>query len=591
MLPLNAKGYNQTYIVRSADINADEQDTWACRETLFRCGNYCYEGIVKLSYQNAFEMTLKGPCVCIAKSIFINTLFLKSFFSDIPHLIPKIQQQQHNLSYSCKSPDIPVSSIYHGPIHAFEGAQDLLARELASDKIMSKITHLRKKNRWMENDSIYFELVGDASYLFPEILFICSKVYTYANELLYNIIYFEGTIYVTIEEMKGEQPLIDINFPDLSCGGQDAVLSLFGDEDLPWLKLSIWQLKPPRIWKEQTPPQHEQRDLSSDCYVQSYCILKSQDGGDERDVMFRYGSWCYSGRVELASTLSLDDLPALIPILRLQQSKLSFESDISKIVRSTFASALEYASMAASVMEVEAMSSENFIKSLICREGPKTHSHWLEDDKFTCVFEFSCTSNHILDNVEMIATKSFQPRYTATSIYHDGSFFLMLHENGNEQPLLDSNFPDLSIRTQRHLVQSYPSGLSSWSQLRKLSICCIKNSDSVISGNDLLGLPHIKNLSSRSNSISSIEDESDEPLLTNAIHSAMDVLDDAMLDICNMFDNAMGNCDRCDNQSEFDRAARMSALERKLEVMRSRIEAEETEDDRNGTSLITNIGL
>ena len=68
LLPLNAKGYNQTYIVRSADVDADEHDTWACRETLFRCGNYCYEGVVKLSYQNAFEMTLKGSCFCIALS-------------------------------------------------------------------------------------------------------------------------------------------------------------------------------------------------------------------------------------------------------------------------------------------------------------------------------------------------------------------------------------------------------------------------------------------------------------------------------------------------------------------------------------------
>jgi len=561
LLPLNAKGYNQTYIVRSADVDADEHDTWACRETLFRCGNYCYEGMVKLSYQNAFEMTLK----------------------DIPHLIPKIQQQQANLSYSCEFSDITVSSIYYGPIHAFESAQNLLTRELSSDKVIGKIAHLQKKNHWIENGSVYFELVGDASYLFPDILFICSKVYAYANELLYNIIYFEGTIYVTIEELKGEQPLIDINFPGISCGGRGAVLSLFEDEDLPWMKLSIWQRK---------PPQKICTDLSSDCYVQSYCILKSQDGGDGRDVMFRFGSWCYSGQVELASTLSLDDLPALIPILRLQQSKLSFESDISKIVKSNpFASALEYVSRAASVMEVEAISSENFIKSLINQEGPDSHSHWLEDDENTCVFEFSCTSNPILDHVEMIATKSFQSQCTAISIYHDGSFFLMLHENGIEQPLLDSNFPDLSKRIHRHLVRSYPSGLSSWPQLRKLSICCIENSGSVTSKSDLLDLPHTEDLPS-SISLSSIEDEPDEPLLANAIHSAMEVLDDAMLDICNMFDNAMGSSsfDRCDNQSQPDRAARMSALERKLEVMRSRIKTEDIEEgpwDTNGTPIIT----
>jgi len=44
--------------------------------------------------------------------------------------------------------------------------------------------------------------------------------------------------------------------------------------------------------------------------------------GDVRDVMFRFGSWCYSGQVQIGQLLSLADVPSLIPRLRMQQNIL-----------------------------------------------------------------------------------------------------------------------------------------------------------------------------------------------------------------------------------------------------------------------------
>ena len=39
------------------------------------------------------------------------------------------------------------------------------------------------------------------------------------------------------------------------------------------------------------------------------------------DVLFRFGSWCYAGRVQLTPTLTLSDIPFVIPALRMQQSR------------------------------------------------------------------------------------------------------------------------------------------------------------------------------------------------------------------------------------------------------------------------------
>lgn len=247
--------------------------------------------------------------------------------------MPKIQKQGGDLSYLCKAADIPPTSTYHGPLLAFESARDAVISELTTDETIAKVASLAKEFAWIDDGRVYFELVGNASHLFPGILFICSKVYS-RDGVIFNIIYFEGTIYVTMDDATdGEQPLIDVNFPDISLESNGAVLSMY-DNDSPWMKLSIWQIQTTRLCIEANLSQQgREADLSSDCYTQSYCILKSESRSDDREVMFRFGSWCYSGTVELASVLTLKDLPLLIPLLRLQQSRLSFVSDVSKLSR------------------------------------------------------------------------------------------------------------------------------------------------------------------------------------------------------------------------------------------------------------------
>lgn len=68
----------------------------------------------------------------------------------------------------------------------------------------------------------------------------------------------------------------------------------------------------------------------------------------------RFGSWCYSGTVQLTPTLSLADIPHVIPALRMQQTKLDFMCDVAQ-VRLPFASLNGIASAVA----VESVGSES----------------------------------------------------------------------------------------------------------------------------------------------------------------------------------------------------------------------------------------
>ena len=94
-------------------------------------------------------------------------------------------------------------------------------------------------------------------------------------------------------------------------------------------------------------------DLSSSHYQQTYIILREPDRTDDielntgrsassldydlsmassasyRDVLFRFGSWCYTGRIRLVESLiELQDIPIMIPVLRAQQSALEFAYEV-----------------------------------------------------------------------------------------------------------------------------------------------------------------------------------------------------------------------------------------------------------------------
>jgi len=378
---------------------------------------------------------------------------------------------------------IPSTCGFQKPLEILEDALDFVSSQLTSKEILEKLENISQCS-WIDGET-YFELVGDLDSSFDEVQCICSKLYT--RGLVLVTIYFEGVFYVKIENGDGNQPLLDVTFPDVSREGHGATLATYDDDEFVgignWRKLSLWENPghPALLPRASSPT----IDMSSSSYTQTYCILKSGISGhneqsEMKDVLFRFGSWVYSGQVKLISKLSLSDIPFVIPALRVQQGKLKYLSDISELsTKNVFAKPMEYASKVAATMESEVSNCENMIKDIISQLSSmglaESANTWLNGDPEQTFFEFSFAtdqeSKSAHENVELIATKTYNPSgLITTSVYFGGAYYLTISEGCSEQPLLDSKFPNVSEKGRGYQIHSYPTGNKEWPQLRKLSI-------------------------------------------------------------------------------------------------------------------------
>jgi hypothetical protein len=455
-------GYNQTCIVKTTTAIEYHGET-ASRQAFYRCGKHCYQGEVTLDLQHAFDTTL----------------------DDIPVILHLLQQQQSGfLSFQCDSEnDLSEANGFYGPLHELEKAQNFLISEVSSDGLSADIEKLDDK--WQ----LYFELVGDTSCLFQDVLFACSRVHS--KGLTFIHLYFEGVLYAAIQDHDlGEQPLLDVMFSAYFRGGNEgSTLAMYNNTT--WMKLSAWkraQRRDAKVCLQHFPkPESEQepnsnaQDLVSDGYVQSYYILKPDNQGKEREVMFRFGAWLYSGRVDLPSTNSLQEIPCVIREMRLAQHKLEFVGDTSSLPASNkFIKPMLYSTHITKCMEEEAASCEVYLRQIMTEaqvDADQEDKHWLELDENKCFFEFACgndassPASETLKSVELVCNKVYNANNVITiSIYHAGTWYLVLEETGGENPLLDSKFPDLSSKRNGCQLKTYPRGQKSWTELRSLSV-------------------------------------------------------------------------------------------------------------------------
>ena len=152
-----------------------------------------------------------------------------------------------------------------------------------------------------------------------------------------------------------------------------------------------------------------------------------------RDVLFRFGSWCYVGRVQLSPSLSLADIPYLIPALRLQQSRLDYMCEASSIpTNSEFTPVLRYIRDLIPTIESLIASSEESLRSLIDRLSnmglSESVQNWLEGDSSNSFFEFKCTPDaeveNIFRNIDLVNNFQFfnsQPLYSNQTYDHPHS--------------------------------------------------------------------------------------------------------------------------------------------------------------------------
>ena len=108
------------------------------------------------------------------------------------------------------------------------------------------------------------------------------------------------------------------------------------------------------------------------------------------------------------------------------------------------------------------------------------HSSKLKPTLHWFILQTCCNDNadnNPLENVDVLAIKAYTPNgIISISLYYAGSWYLILDEGKDDLPLLDSKFPDVSCKVQEHDIQSYPSGIDDWPELRKLSVCCSQSS-------------------------------------------------------------------------------------------------------------------
>lgn len=315
---------------------------------------------------------------------------------------------------------IPHSSKFYNPVEFMYDATEFFAREMMSDVVEKELRKMSGVFSWIDDDSssTYFELcLSDIPPCMQDVSLIASK--TYSRGLIIISIYHEKVIYFVLQGGEGDQPLLDVRFPDVSLHGQGLLLSSYGENDLFWKRLTLWQIlstatSSPNVMDSSDFPSIRTLDLSSSRYEQAYCIMKSSwDGSvgkgayssdDENqnlsgpasmyhDVLFRFGSWCYSGRVQLVPTLALTDVPYVIPALRMQQSRLDYLCDVSQLpTTSPFAPALSYLHRIEPVIERHIADSEITLQDLMERLGRlglgDSVTNWLQGDPSNSFFEF-----------------------------------------------------------------------------------------------------------------------------------------------------------------------------------------------------------
>jgi hypothetical protein len=383
---------------------------------------------------------------------------------------------------------IPEDSVFHSPASYMEDALEFIASEITSESVEKELRKMTNVFPWIDDDRAptYFELtINTLPDYMSQVTLIASKTYT--RGLVIISIYYDRCIYFLLQSGEGDQPLLDVRFPDVSKHGQGLHVNAYGDNPFGWKKLTLWHIidsEPYSIKKEF--PKLKTINISSKNYEQTYCILKSawdlktNQLSVHHDALFRFGSWCYAGRVQLTAVIGLHDVPFVIPALRMQQSRLDFYCDVNQMpITSPFAAALNYIHEVTPCIEYHIQRSETTLEELIDRLSNMglgdAVRKWLEGESSNSFFEFKLSPSseliRQLQNIEIIVSKNYHASGIITiTIFFQFTIYVCLLETSSENPLLDSKFPDVSGKGRGYQLEAFNSGTEDWPELRKVSI-------------------------------------------------------------------------------------------------------------------------
>lgn len=79
--------------------------------------------------------------------------------------------------------------------------------------------------------------------------------------------------------------------------------------------------------------------------------------------------------------------------------------------------------------------------------------------------------------MEAIASKIYIGGVVLVMLYFDYTFYVYLESGEEEQPLLDTNFPDITFQKEGVQLKTYNKGVGGFSELRRMSIWKVVNDE------------------------------------------------------------------------------------------------------------------
>lgn len=225
--------YTQTYLM----LKGTEGTT--ARRALFRYGNWCYGGVIHMDQ----EVTLH----------------------EMPHVLRKFQRQQGLLAYWFEVQKLPDGLPFTAPMRHFAMTNAFLEEELnKAESVLTKLTEYHKskgQEPWIdqENGRQFFELecTGNQPF-FDDVEFMASK--TYYHGVVVITIFFQGSFYLTLSPSVGDQPLLDMSFPDVEARKRAAQIATYAHPE--YSKLMIWESER-SVWETANRAVLEQRRLAA----------------------------------------------------------------------------------------------------------------------------------------------------------------------------------------------------------------------------------------------------------------------------------------------------------------------------------------
>ncbi|GFH60934.1 hypothetical protein CTEN210_17410 [Chaetoceros tenuissimus] len=415
------------------------------------------------------DCEILNVCLSSGECVYEGRLAIPSPTLENIHSLPALIQEQHEYLQLREDFEESKESLYTTSLQLVDNAGQFILKELTSDHVMNCID--------VELESeFYFEFMTDSiPPSWDTIECVCCKIYDKGVCMI--LIYFENIFYSILLNAEGaDQSLLDEKIPNLSSQGESILLKFFdgmNDDNrngVKWRSLALWEIISLDSECKETI------DVSNDCncYGQSYIIQCAREGKDpsNRKVLFVFGNWIYSGEAVLIPHLHLEDVNHIIPTLRKQQHQLEFlcySSDLPK--DQTFSTALQKMERVKQIMEREVEMTTPQIeeleaKGMISQEDPGLNFLF----QFDCVPEDSQSNDHIMRDIDCIASKSYRPSGVAViAIYFNGIYYLCLQSAENDISLLDSTFPSL-VQERSISLKTYSEGLADWKDLRKLTL-------------------------------------------------------------------------------------------------------------------------